>query len=150
MRSESYTCKSPEETFDLGGRLGATLKGGEIILLRGPLGAGKTLFAKGILRALGFEDSDVTSPSFTLVNQYEAELTVYHIDLWRIEDPEGAAFSVGLEELLEDDEAVIVIEWAERLGDFDFGTRAVTVKISGDGDSPREIEIKRGAEVGAG
>lgn len=122
------------------------LRGGEVILLKGPLGAGKTLFTKGILDALGFDAAEVTSPSFTLVNRYDADLRVYHVDLWRIEDPGGAAFSVGLEELLEDEEAVIVIEWAERLGGFEFGSEPIRVDISGDGESPREIKITGGIE----
>lgn len=141
MQTSVFTTDDPRRTFELGARLGAGLKGGEVVLLKGPLGAGKTLFTKGILMSLGFDSDEVTSPSFTLVNHYEADLTVYHIDLWRIENPEGAAFSVGLEELLEDEEAVIVIEWAERLGSFDLGTEPIEVQISGDGDSPREIRI---------
>lgn len=141
MFSMTITCPTPDATFELGERLGAALKGGEVVLLKGPLGAGKTLFTKGILSALGFDTADVTSPSFTLVNCYEADLTVFHIDLWRIEDPEGASFSVGLEELLENENEVVVIEWAERLGEYDFGTDPIEVEISGDGDSPREIRI---------
>ncbi|MCO6509597.1 MAG: tRNA (adenosine(37)-N6)-threonylcarbamoyltransferase complex ATPase subunit type 1 TsaE [Aridibacter famidurans] len=141
MLSMTVTCPTPDATFELGARLGAALKGGDVVFLKGPLGAGKTIFTKGILSALGFDTAEVTSPSFTLVNRYDADLTVYHIDLWRIEDPEGASFSVGLEEILEDEDAVVVIEWAERLGKYDLGTEPIGVEISGDGDSPREIRI---------
>src|SRR5689334_5703352 len=80
----STISNSPEETFALGEKIGAELKGGEVILLTGGLGAGKTLLTKGILEAVGYDVDDVTSPSFALVNLYPAEnFDVYHIDLWR-------------------------------------------------------------------
>ena len=139
----TVTSRSPEGTFALGRKLGSSLKGGEVILLSGPLGAGKTLFAKGIASALGFDRDEVNSPSFTLVNEYDADLTIYHIDLWRIEDPSNAAFSVGLEELIEEEGSVKVIEWAERIGDFSLPSDTIRVKISGDGDSDRQISISR-------
>ncbi|HKR02187.1 MAG TPA: tRNA (adenosine(37)-N6)-threonylcarbamoyltransferase complex ATPase subunit type 1 TsaE, partial [Pyrinomonadaceae bacterium] len=65
-----WTSNAPEETFELGAHTGAHLRGGEVLLLDGPLGAGKTIFAKGIARALGIDTDEVTSPSFTLVNIY--------------------------------------------------------------------------------
>src|SRR5215210_4179111 len=114
-----YICESPEETFYLGEKLGAELKGGEMILLNGGLGAGKTLFTKGILYALEFDVDEVTSPSFTLVNLYRTEkFDVYHIDLWRINERSNAASAVGLPEILEDAAAVTIIEWSEHLKDF--------------------------------
>jgi len=139
---ESYICNSPEETFALGEKLGARLEGGEMILLAGGLGAGKTLFTKGILNALEFDVDEVTSPSFTLVNLYKTEkFDVYHIDLWRIDENSDAAFAVGLDELLEDKTAVVVVEWSERLKNFPFPEKPFRVKIEGDGDQPRRISI---------
>jgi tRNA threonylcarbamoyladenosine biosynthesis protein TsaE len=132
---------SPEETFALGGRIGANLRGGDIVLLSGGLGAGKTLLTKGIMAALKFDIDEVTSPSFTLVNIYEARLKVYHIDLYRLEAASDIAFDLGLEEVFEDKDAVVIIEWAERLGDYDFPTNPVLVDIKGNGDEPREISI---------
>ncbi|REJ78059.1 MAG: tRNA (adenosine(37)-N6)-threonylcarbamoyltransferase complex ATPase subunit type 1 TsaE [Acidobacteria bacterium] len=149
MSSKTIICPNPEATFELGESVGKCLVGGEIILLKGPLGAGKTLFTKGLLGGLGFDVAEVSSPSFTLVNRYEARLTVYHADLWRLEDPDGAAFSIGIDELLEDPGAVIVIEWAERLEGFDFGRDTVSVEIKGDGDAPRSVEIFN-ASTGSG
>jgi tRNA threonylcarbamoyladenosine biosynthesis protein TsaE len=137
-----FTCERPEDTFLLGARIGEVVKGGEMILLSGPLGAGKTLLAKGILSSLEFDEAEVTSPSFTLVNRYEAELTVYHIDLWRIEDPASAASSVGLEELIDEENAVKIVEWAERIEGYPFPEDSISIEISGDGDSPREIDIR--------
>lgn len=137
--TETHICRSPQETFDLGEKFGESLRGGEIILLEGGLGAGKTLFTKGILYALDFDVDEVTSPSFTLVNQYNAKFTVYHLDLWRIE--ENAAFAVGLDELLEDEANIVIIEWSERLKDFSSNREIIRVKIEGDGDEKRLISI---------
>src|SRR6476619_5172859 len=112
----SYVSSSPEETFNFGVRIGETLSGGEILLLSGPLGAGKTLLVKGICAALGIEAEDVTSPSFTLVNPYGGRLRLYHIDLYRLDEGVTAAHAVDLDELLSEEESVIAIEWAERMG----------------------------------
>src|SRR5829696_8844190 len=114
--TETLMSESPEETFALGERLGGELRGGDVVLLRGGLGAGKTLLTKGIVQTLGFDVDEVTSPSFALVNLYRAEnVNVYHIDLWRIPEGSDAAFAVGLHEILEDPNAIVIIEWAERL-----------------------------------
>ncbi len=134
--------KIPEQTLELGRELGANLIGGEMILLSGGLGAGKTLFTKGILEALDYDVDEVTSPSFTLVNLYRTQrFDVYHIDLWRIDARADAAHAVGLYEILEDPRAVTIIEWAERLTNFKFPERSIRVHIEGDGDNPRRIEI---------
>jgi tRNA threonylcarbamoyladenosine biosynthesis protein TsaE len=136
-------CRTEEETFALGERLGSRLLGGEVILLTGGLGAGKTLFTKGILSGLDFDVDEVTSPSFTLVNHYKTErFDVYHIDLWRLEKGGDIAFSVGLNEILEIDNAVIIVEWAEKLSNFSFDRDVFEVRIEGDGDRPRRIEIR--------
>lgn len=139
LEKKEYFCENPESTFELGERFGETLTGGEVILLEGGLGAGKTLFTKGILFALDFDVDEVTSPSFTLVNRYDAKFTVYHLDLWRIEG--NAAFAVGLDELLEEKNAIIIIEWSEKLGNFSFPNQVIRIKIEGDGDSPRKISF---------
>jgi tRNA threonylcarbamoyladenosine biosynthesis protein TsaE len=129
------------ETFDLGGRIGAQLSGGEILLLSGPLGAGKTMLVKGIAHALGIDEEDVTSPSFTLVNPHQGRLLLYHIDLYRLEAGAAAAYAVDLDEILTDEKAVAIIEWADRLGHYPLPPGVWRVSISGDGDSPREISI---------
>ena len=137
---ETLISNSPDETFAIGQTLGATLKGGEVVLLTGGLGAGKTLFTKGILDAIGYDVDEVTSPSFALVNLYKTErFDVYHIDLWRTETGDDVAFSVGLPEILEDESAVVIVEWAERLGNFPLDGDVYRVNIAGDGDEPRKI-----------
>lgn len=142
--SGEFVCQTPEETFDLGEKIGESVRGGEMILLSGGLGAGKTLLTKGILYALDFDVDEVTSPSFTLVNLYKTEkLDVYHIDLWRIDENSDAAFAVGLNEIIEDETAVVIIEWAERLRNFSFPENVYNVEIKGDGDDARTINISR-------
>lgn len=143
MEKGKFESKTPEETFALGEKIGAELKGGEMILLSGGLGAGKTLLTKGILNALEFDVDEVTSPSFTLVNLYKTgKFDVYHIDLWRIDEASDAAFAVGLDEILEDKTAVIIVEWSERLKNFPFPEKTFHLKIDGDGDETRNIIIR--------
>ena len=138
-----FVSSSAEETFNHGFELGMRLEGGEILLLSGPLGAGKTLFVKGMCVALGVAEDEVTSPSFTLVNPYDGRLRLYHIDLYRLDEGATAAHAVDLDELLSDEGAVIVIEWAERMGPYPLPGRVWRIDISGDGDSPRHINVKK-------
>lgn len=139
---ETHVCLSPEATFELGAELGRRLRGGDAVLLHGGLGAGKTLFTKGMLSALDFDIDEVTSPSFTLVNLYRTDdVDVYHIDLWRIDEGSDAAFGVGLDEIVEQENAVVIIEWAERLGGYRFPSRVFEVSIEGSGEGPRRVTI---------
>lgn len=132
---------SAQETFNLGKQIGAQLTGGEILLLDGPLGAGKTVFVKGLASALGVDSEDVTSPSFTLVNPYAGQFPLFHIDLYRLDEGATAAHAVDLEELLSDEQAVIVIEWAERLGSYPLRANVWRIRIAGDGETERRISI---------
>jgi len=129
------------ETFDLGKQIGAQFTGGEILLLNGPLGAGKTVFVKGIASALDIDPEEVTSPSFTLVNPYAGRLPLFHIDLYRLAEGVAAAHAVDLEELLNDEQAVVVIEWGDRMGNYPLPSNVWRITISGDGDGPRKISI---------
>ncbi|MEK6335277.1 MAG: tRNA (adenosine(37)-N6)-threonylcarbamoyltransferase complex ATPase subunit type 1 TsaE [Acidobacteriota bacterium] len=129
------------ETFEHGQRLGKQLSGGEILLLSGPLGAGKTVLVKGIASALGLDAEDVTSPSFTLVNPHQGRLLLYHIDLYRLDEGAGAAHAVDLDEILTDKKSVVVIEWAERMGRYPLPDNVWRVAVAGDGDDPRTISI---------
>ena len=133
-----FVTRSPEETFALAKRIGEQLEGGEVFLLKGDLGAGKTVFAKGVAAGLGIDPADVTSPTFTLVNAYEGRLRFYHIDLYRLDA--GSHQGLGLEEIFDDETAVTAVEWAERLG---FApVRAAVVEISYDSTSERRISIR--------
>ena len=135
---------SPETTFGLGEKIGGDLSAGDVVLLDGGLGAGKTLLAKGILSVLGYDVDEVTSPSFTLVNLYKTgTFDVYHIDLWRLDGSVDPVEAVGLDEIIESDNAVTIIEWADRLGDRFLSMNPLTINIAGDGEDPRQITIKR-------
>ena len=144
LEAGELTSASPEETFEAGRRVGERLVGGETLLLSGPLGAGKTVFVKGLAEGLSIDTDEVTSPSFTLVNKYEGRLTLYHLDLYRLPEGAAAAHAVDLDELLADERAVIVIEWAARMGRYPLPAPLWRISITGDGEEPRRIEVKQG------
>jgi tRNA threonylcarbamoyladenosine biosynthesis protein TsaE len=105
---------SPEETLALGERLAAHLRPGDVLALYGDLGAGKTHLVKGIARGLGADPEDVSSPTFTLVNEYATRPPLYHLDAYRIARL-GELEEIGVEEILHGD-GLCVVEWPERLG----------------------------------
>ena len=103
---------NPEETFELGKRVAGELRRGDVLALCGDLGAGKTQFVKGLAAGLGIE-AEATSPTFTLIHEYQGgRLPLYHIDLYRLEQPEEA-LNIGLDEYL-DGNGVTAIEWADK------------------------------------
>ena len=137
-----WISNSPSETFAAGQQVGERLRGGEVVLLSGPLGAGKTVFVKGLAAGLDVDPEEVTSPSFTLVNPYSGRLPLYHLDLYRLEQGASAAHAVDLDELLMDEDAVIVIEWAERMGNYPLPDNVLRIEISGDGSDARRIKVQ--------
>ena len=114
MRSGSeHTTRSEDETASLARDLAATLRAGDVLLLSGNLGAGKTAFVRGLAAGLGIDPHDVSSPTFTLVHEYRGgRLTLYHVDLYRLE--RAATEDLGLEELGARD-GVLANEWPDRL-----------------------------------
>jgi len=131
---------SAEELETLGRRFGEGLDAPQCIELEGELGAGKTLFVRGMAAGLGIDPDDVSSPTFSLVNRYaDGRLPLVHLDLYRLDagTAEQAARLVGLDELLEE-RAVVAIEWPDRLE----GLRqadAIRVSIAYDGDDARIV-----------
>jgi len=107
--------KSPEETQALAAALAAELQGGAVLALHGELGSGKTCFVQGLARALGVRQP-VTSPTFTIVNEYHGRRPLIHMDLYRLSDPEEL-LSIDFENYLET-EGLVAIEWAERSGNW--------------------------------
>jgi tRNA threonylcarbamoyladenosine biosynthesis protein TsaE len=106
--------EGPEETEAFGARIAALLRAGDVLALHGDLGAGKTTLARGILRGLGFE-GEVASPTFPIVLPYEElALPVWHVDLYRVEDPAELP-ELALDEAL--DGGALLVEWPERMGD---------------------------------
>ena len=139
-----FETASPEETEALARRVGEAVEGPATILLVGDLGAGKTLFTRGLAEGLGVDPDEVSSPTFALVNRYDGgRLRLYHLDLYRLDEGSAAdaAYGLGLEEILEEG-AVVAVEWAERLRDFPVGPAYLVEIAAGDGDR-RVIEIAK-------
>lgn len=114
MKTIDKITNSEEETVALATALAKSVKAPAIITLRGDLGAGKTVFSRGFARALGVE-GPISSPTFTIVQEYELKAgTLYHMDLYRISSDEEA-ISFGIEEFLNDEQAINLIEWPQRL-----------------------------------
>ena len=115
MKAAPRRLDSPEATQALGASLAACLVVGDVVCLWGPLGAGKTTLARGLIRALTSPDEEIPSPTFTLVQTYEgSRLALAHFDLYRLNRPEEVD-ELGLEDAT--DQGAAVIEWPERLGD---------------------------------
>lgn len=131
--------ESPEETLDLGERIGRILSDGIVIRLIGDLGSGKTLLVKGIARGLDVPSQYlITSPTFTLVNEYEGRQPLYHADLYRLSTAVDFE-DIGLLDILCED-AVVVIEWAEKLTEDIENT--LTIHFATIDDQKRQIVIK--------
>jgi tRNA threonylcarbamoyladenosine biosynthesis protein TsaE len=148
-KRRTFVSNSPEETRELGERIGSTLRGGEVILLSGTLGSGKTTLAQGIARGLGVV-GPVQSPSFVLERVHTGRLILHHFDFYRLSSEE--IYESGLMEDLSGED-VAVIEWPERFGDLDADlkiefdgflpesdTRHITINITSDLFGDKEID----------
>jgi tRNA threonylcarbamoyladenosine biosynthesis protein TsaE len=127
------------ETAALGERLAAAVRPGDVIALIGDLGAGKTTFARALIRKLAGPETEAPSPTFTLVQTYQTPtLPVWHFDLYRLEDP-GEARELGLEEAVD---GLCLIEWPEKLGRYLPATRLeIRLSFEGDGRIARLIDL---------
>lgn len=133
---DTILTNSEEETAAVGERLAARLRANDVLLLYGDLGAGKTAFVRGLARGLGAAPEEVSSPTFTLIQEYRGRLALYHVDLYRLEPAEAA--DLGLEELAEGD-AIVAIEWAERWNGRPAG--AWEIRFEYAGDDRRRIQV---------
>lgn len=131
------TTRSEEETFELARAMAADFGGTETVLLEGELGAGKTVFAKGLAAGAGVTDAGrVSSPSFTLVNVYQGRYPIFHIDLYRLERPAEIA-DLGWEDMI--GQGIVIVEWAEKLT---FPVKGIRVRIETAGDDTRLVIIE--------
>ena len=127
-----HVTTSEADTASVASALASSLVAGDVVLLSGNLGAGKTAFVRGLAQGLGLDPDDVSSPTFTLVHEYRGgRLTLYHADLYRLE--RAATDDLGLEEL---HLGVLAIEWPDRLTHSLPGARQITIEIL-DGDRRR-------------
>jgi tRNA threonylcarbamoyladenosine biosynthesis protein TsaE len=138
MAMRTVTTQSEDETEAVGRDLAATLSEGDVLLLHGDLGAGKTAFIRGLGEGLGVRPDEVSSPTFTLIQEYRGgRLPLFHVDLYRIEDPREFD-ELGLDEIAEN--GVLAIEWAERLPQPP--SDALRISIEHAGESQRRIVIE--------
>lgn len=136
----TYVSKSESDTYKIAAEFAATLNGGEIVLLSGELGAGKTAFVKGLAAALGITD-EVTSPTFTLMNVYRGALTLYHFDVYRLHSGKEA-YAAGLTEFFGEAGSVSCIEWWENVADAIVGD-TIKITINYLENEMREINVER-------
>lgn len=136
MNTLAAQTHSSAETFSLAARVGTILRAGDVVALVGDLGVGKTVFAKGIARALGI-DEEVVSPTFTLVREYEAPLPLVHVDVYRL-DHLQELHDVGFDELV-GGRSVTVVEWGDRVGALLPAERLDVVLTHGDDDDDRVV-----------
>jgi tRNA threonylcarbamoyladenosine biosynthesis protein TsaE len=120
-------------------RLGAAVPGGTVIALRGGLGAGKTTFAKGFARGLGVDD-EVTSPTYTIVSEYEGRLRLHHVDAYRLSGPEDFN-AIGGAEAFADPEGVCLVEWSERI-EAALPPRSIRAEILVEDDGSRVLRFE--------
>lgn len=134
------TTRGEEETLALAEELAAGFHGGEVVLLTGELGAGKTAFVRGLARGLGADPDEVSSPTFVLLSSYPGRLTLHHADLYRLAG-DGDEVELGLEEL-PGSRGVLAVEWAERL-ERSYWARPVRVHLAHAGDDRRRVNVER-------
>lgn len=131
----SIKSNSEKETFAFGQKIGELVEPGELILLSGNLGVGKTIITQGICDGLNIEE-DVTSPTYNLINEYEGDLTVYHMDLYRLENEEEL-YDLAFEEYLDSD-GIVIIEWPDIAYDL-IPPEFIYIKINSISEKKREI-----------
>jgi tRNA threonylcarbamoyladenosine biosynthesis protein TsaE len=130
---------STDETLALAGTVGGLLRAGDVVSLVGDLGAGKTVFARGVARALGVTEP-VVSPSFTIVREYDGRMPLVHVDVYRIESVQEL-YDLGFEELVRDD-AVTLVEWGDMIDGLLPVDRLDMRLAPGDTDDERVVEIE--------
>lgn len=135
-----FRTESPDETQTLGEKLGNRLKPGDVIALIGDLGTGKTCLTQGIARGVGIAQNEVvSSPSYILINEYNGNIPIFHIDLYRLETAAEIS-DLGLDEYI-DGNGICIIEWAERMED-SLPDTCITIHITWEDENTRSIKIQ--------
>jgi tRNA threonylcarbamoyladenosine biosynthesis protein TsaE len=139
------TSESPEQTIELGRKIGQQLKGGEIIAVCGPLGSGKTHLIKGIAAGTGAQDRKrVTSPTFVIVNEYAGRLDIYHVDAYRLNSLDEFEM-IGFDDFCYPG-SVVLIEWADKIEAALQTMDYIRIEITHAGKTKRKIHIKNAPE----
>ena len=136
---ETFVTKNETDTLKVASAFAMNLKPGSIVALTGELGVGKTVFARGVARAIGVKEN-VTSPSFTLINEYHGDFVLYHMDFYRLNSVKEI-LDIGVEDYFYSN-SVCLVEWAEKMSDM-FPENAIWVIIRYKENSHREITIKK-------
>lgn len=139
-KMEEFISNSERETLKFAAEFAKSLNAGDIVLLDGDLGAGKTVFSKGIVSALSSGKVTAVSPTFVIVNSYDCKPPVYHFDLYRINDP-SELDAIGAEEYFYSD-GISLVEWPIRAAEI-FPKTAIKVYIEKQGDEKRRIRVER-------
>jgi len=135
---------SAEATKAFGEKIGRSLKPGDIVALTGELGAGKTTLIQGIAKGLNINEH-VTSPTFTLINEYKGTYPFFHLDLYRLDNP-AQIEDLGINEYFDNKDGIMVIEWAEKLGKL-MPNNAMQIKMESTGESERKIWLSSGFQA---
>ena len=134
----TFVTHSAEETIQLGKKIGSMLQPGAIIAMEGNLAVGKTTITKGIAESLGIEEA-ITSPTFTLISEYEGKMPLYHMDVYRLDSCEDF-INLGVEDLMYGD-GVSIIEWSERVRE-ELPKSTITLRLEIRGDGGRDITLE--------
>ncbi len=138
-RNQVFITENTADTIAAGKQLAAFLKNGDLVSLTGPLGAGKTCFIKGIALGAGVVESEIKSPSFTLINEYYGKMPIFHVDLYRMENVDEL-YGIGWNDYLMR-EGIMVVEWGEKAGDY-LPDKKIRVNISIISENSRKIDIR--------
>jgi tRNA threonylcarbamoyladenosine biosynthesis protein TsaE len=139
-----HVTRSEGETEELAAELGKRLRGGEVLLLVGELGTGKTVFVRGLARGAGVDPAQVSSPTFVLLTSYPGRLTLHHADLYRLRG-DGDELELGLEDL-PGQRGVLAVEWADRLSVLPW-RRPLRVSLEHLGEDARRIRVEGPGEA---
>lgn len=134
----TFVTHSAEETIQLGKKIGSMLQPGAIIAMEGNLAVGKTTITKGIAESLGIKEA-ITSPTFTLISEYEGKMPLYHMDVYRLDSCEDF-INLGVEDLMYGD-GVSIIEWSERVRE-ELPKSTITLRLEIRGDGGRDITLE--------